>query len=34
MRDLHAVSILTALAIGVPVTAATGAYGRRLAIDH
>jgi hypothetical protein len=34
MRDLHVVSILTALVIGVPVAAGASAYGRRLASDR
>ena len=34
MRDLGVVSIVTALAIGVPVAAGTSAYGRRLATEQ
>jgi hypothetical protein len=33
MRDLGVVSIATALAIGLPVTAGASAYGRRLAVE-
>jgi len=34
MRGLHLESIVAAAAIGVPVAAAAGAYGRRLAAGH